>query len=375
MEFIELTEGAARLYVPRAEVPTRRLPAFYNPAMRVNRDIAVAIARVHGQRRPLLVCEPLCGAGARAVRYALEAGARVVAADVNPQAVEIARHNAQLNKVSNRVYVEHSDARLLLHRYAFRNERFSIVDVDPFGSPVPFLDAAVCATLAEGILAATATDTAALFGTYPTKCVKKYAAKSIRAPFSKEIGLRILLAAVAWAACRHDCGIEPLCAYTERHYARVYVRILPRPGAVTRTSKNIGRLMLCSSCGYFSPLRGIIGPQPSTCPHCGKALSVAGPLWIGPYGDPRFCAEAVKQAPSAEAVKLLKSVLEEAATPLGGYHTHHLAAKLGKPPPSSRQVVKLLRERGFIATVAHYDPRVVKTDASFEEVVALLSSL
>ena len=68
---------------------------------------------------------------------------------------------------------------------------FDYIDVDPFGSPNPFLDAAIKRIARDGILAVTATDTAPLCGTYTNACRRKYWAVPLRNELMHEIGIRI----------------------------------------------------------------------------------------------------------------------------------------------------------------------------------------
>lgn len=78
------------------------------------------------------------------MRYALEVGGmlRVTANDIDPKAVEVIRENLELNKVTDRVTAVCSDAALLMYQSSGET-RYHVVDIDPYGSPTHFLDAAV----------------------------------------------------------------------------------------------------------------------------------------------------------------------------------------------------------------------------------------
>lgn len=39
----EITEGLANLYVPKQKKISRKLPVFYNPVMKLNRDISILL--------------------------------------------------------------------------------------------------------------------------------------------------------------------------------------------------------------------------------------------------------------------------------------------------------------------------------------------
>jgi len=167
-----VTEGSVELTVPRlslyakgpSEYVPSKAPVFYNPLMEMNRHIAVLALRVYQRRvgRSLQVCDPLSGCGVRGLRFALEVDDvdRVVLNDLNPQAVKLARFNVEANGLSDLVVVENLDANALLSRSASPSKRFDAVDVDPYGSPSPFLDSAVRALRNGGLIALTATDMA-----------------------------------------------------------------------------------------------------------------------------------------------------------------------------------------------------------------------
>lgn len=59
-------------------------------------------------------------------------------------------------------------------------DRFLIVDIDPYGSPAPFIDAAVQSVADGGMLMVTCTDMAILCGNHSETCYAKYGAMSLR---------------------------------------------------------------------------------------------------------------------------------------------------------------------------------------------------
>lgn len=83
---------------------------------------------------------------------------------------------------------------------------FDFLDLDPFGSPVEFLDTALRSVRRNGVLAVTATDTGVLCGAYRNACLRKYLAEPIRGPLCHEAGLRILIGTVVRYAAKYDLG-------------------------------------------------------------------------------------------------------------------------------------------------------------------------
>lgn len=58
--------------------------------------------------------------------------------------------------------------------------KFDVIDLDPYGCPSMFLDAAVQAVSDGGMLLVTATDMAVLCGNCPETCYTKYGSVSLR---------------------------------------------------------------------------------------------------------------------------------------------------------------------------------------------------
>jgi tRNA G26 N,N-dimethylase Trm1 len=67
-----------------------------------------------------------------------------------------------------------------MYRHRRPTERVSAVDLDPYGCPSPFLDAAVQCVSDGGVLLVTCTDMAVLAGNCPETCYSKYGAVSLR---------------------------------------------------------------------------------------------------------------------------------------------------------------------------------------------------
>jgi len=67
-----------------------------------------------------------------------------------------------------------------MYRHRRPSDRFSAVDLDPYGCPSPFLDAAVQCMSDGGVLLVTCTDMAVLAGNCPETCHSKYGAVSLR---------------------------------------------------------------------------------------------------------------------------------------------------------------------------------------------------
>lgn len=221
-EVEEVKEGLATLLVPKLEtyrqspkeyVPSRA-PVFYNPLMKGNRDMAVAFLRKIrcDCGKGILFSEPLTGTGVRGIRAVLEAGVEHAwINDFSKTATSIAETNVRRNGVADHITVENMDANIynLIH-----GSDFGYLDLDPFGSPSPFLESSIRALKDGGIMAVTATDAATLCGVYPEKATARYGGRSIKTIFPKEFAARLLIYGIVGAAARTEAGAWPLLSYS-----------------------------------------------------------------------------------------------------------------------------------------------------------------
>ncbi|RLG49021.1 MAG: tRNA (guanine-N2)-dimethyltransferase, partial [Thermoproteota archaeon] len=212
-------EGPARFYaspIEPGEEPSSSMPVFYNPAMKVNRDLAVAVYRAAGGGT---AADVMAASGVRVIRLVLEGGcAEALANDRSPMAYLAMRMSFRESGVMDRVRLTMRDANLLMEELGASGARVDYLDLDPYGSPAPFLRSAVGAVRRGGVLAVTATDTAVLFGVYPHKTLRAYWAWGVKTDFMKELGARVLLGFIARVAASRDLWVEPLIYHATRHY-------------------------------------------------------------------------------------------------------------------------------------------------------------
>src|SRR3989338_11210844 len=162
-----LKEGKVKFYSHKPE-PTKKMPVFYNPEMGKQRDITVSALSVFQNKanRKIKVCDPLAGSGVRGIRILKEIKGieNIVFNDVNSESVKLIKKNLRLNKIIKKTEIKKQDARILL----FENKSsFDYIDIDPFGSPIKYLEASAFAIRHKGLFAATATDTGARAGSFP----------------------------------------------------------------------------------------------------------------------------------------------------------------------------------------------------------------
>lgn len=364
-----VTEGAASIRITKGKA-TKRMPVFYNPAMRLNRDVSVLLLDSMGSKG-MRIADPLAATGIRSIRILLElkrsAVKRVFINDVSKDAAAAVRANLKLNGLGGtKIVTGNEEANLFL----LKNRPFDYVDVDPFGSPVGFLDSATSSLSRNGILAVTATDTAALSGTAPGACLRKYWAHPLKNYMMHEFGLRMLIRRAQMAAASREIALFPVYSYSALHYMRVFLRRGSRASDVNGILDRHGLVGCCVRC--FS-ITVFSGSSASGCGSCrSRKVSVAGPMWTSALFDAGLAAR-ISRKYSGPDEKFLKIIAEESRIDSPGfYDTHVISGKFGKSAPKLDSVLSGLRKLGYAASRTHLNPNGIRTDAGYKAVAAMV---
>ncbi len=325
--------------------------------MALDRDLAVAVVRAvlpSGGPRAR-GWETNAATGVRGLRLLAESGrfAAFRLSEAGDRSFPVLEENARRGPGAEAV---HEDARRLPDG---ARRSFDYVDVDPYGSPLPFLGPALAAVREGGVLAATATDLIVLAGAHPKETRRIYGSEPVRGRLGPEGGLRILLATIAASARRDGLVARPLLSYVEGHHLRAYVRLAPAGSA----PDPVGRL----------------DPATFDGPELGTERPV-GPLWVGPLADPDLVARLEVPATSARPTEVARLVAlwreETAIVRPFFFEPNALASSLGLPrPPGLERLIEALRGSGFRASRTHVRPEGLKTDAPRSEVERLARSL
>ena len=380
-----IIEGDTEVLIPRAKASGKeRAPVFFNPAMEENRSIGVCALEAYQttSQRELSICDPLTGTGIRGIRYAREVPKtrRVVINDANPMAVELARRNVELNRLRGTVEVYAEESNNLLSRFATRGQRLDVIDLDPFGSPAPFIESAIRATKAGGLIAMTATDTAALNGVYPKACLRKYGSKPLRVEYGPEVGVRILAASLCSCAARHGFGIKVKLSHSTRHYLRIYATTEKGLKAADESVSNLGYLLHCFNCAYREVRYGHV-LESQRCPNCGAALSAGGPIWLGKIFEKRFCQMTMENLKrrswktKEEISQILGTIMIEADGPPTYFEVDKISEKLRISSISVRRIIEALRSRGYFASRTHFSQKGLRTDAPIRALEETMTAL
>ncbi len=379
-----ITEGLAKIIAPNPEYYRRPdgvyepawAPVFYNPVMKHNRDIAVVIANTLFSGKEWFYVEPLAGTGVRGIRYSLEATGCGVVNDVDPIAYNYIRRNIYFNNLTSRIEAYHMDANILLHTLRHNGLVIDYIDIDPYGSPIPFIDSSLEAIARRGYVATTATDTGTLCCSYREACYRRYGAVCYKTLFLKEMGLRILIGAIVRHAAVHGIALKPLLTYYRDYYYRVYFSV--------EHSCRQAYMILRDNIGYI--IYDTISHNnryERECTSLDRNEVCIGPLWIGSLGDRGFVEDVIKtigrlrdRLPHLEYLKPFLHQLSIEYTINKPYYRYDiLCGLIRRNMPPRRKLVEELNRQGFIAIETHFDPRGVKTDADYNSFMEILESI
>lgn len=385
-EYEIVTEGKAKLFVYRLEsyrvkgsyVPALT-PVFYNPIMKSNRDIMIAFLRTisQGITRELRYGETMTGVGVRCIRAILETSAKFLCEinDISKEAIKLAEKNLSINGIKNGVKTFCVDARVFSSTHSAPEDRFDYLDLDPFGSPAEFIESALTSVRHGGYVGITATDTATLFGNNSIKMFLKYGIIASRIQFNKEFGVRALIASIVLAATKQEIGIRPELAYSEKHYVRVYARVLRGKKYAKESMSNLGFVLYNTRENSWKTVKmeDVIKNDWKK----DENHKIIGPIWISRYIDNEFVRKMYDNSfeLSQESVKMILKIMNENSE-IVGYYDADLTSKLLNV--SSRKIQELIdkiKERGYVATRTLYNPKGIKTDMPYSEFTKVYSEL
>ncbi|NLL95053.1 MAG: N2,N2-dimethylguanosine tRNA methyltransferase [Thermoplasmatales archaeon] len=360
IQTVEIVEGSTPLVVPaeHSDGGPGKITGgvFFNGKMAFNRDVSVMFLRALGG---VSAVDAMSATGARAVRLANEVpGCEVVANDSSRLAHGFISRNIELNSLTN-CRASNKDLRVLL-----AEESFGYVDIDPFGSPMPFLHAAIGGCAKGGVLAVTATDTAPLAGAHRKKCERRYGSRPIRGAMCHEGGLRILLSSLARELAKFDRGMMPLLCHSSDHYYRVYVRVTD---TASHADETLSKLIY-------------MGVDPDTRQRLvSNALSKEtphGPFWGGRLFDDsilgRLDPKGVEEGRRCEkSIALWKSELDRIPYV---YCADEMSSHAGVGSPRFADLLDRLSEIGPVSPT-HISPTSFRTEIPATEIVAVLRSM
>ena len=386
---------------------------FYRPNSRIIRDLGVLALCVLQEERAgsssrLKILDAMSGSGVRSLRYGQEVPGRPW---IHSNELMYGDHPLKRNLEAlvdvGQVQVTSEDAVDIYMRSRINKDRFDFVDCDAFGTGQPHTAEAWWAVEKNGLLYLCATDSCTTAGHNPHKAISGYAGVAHAMPSSNEQGLRLLLGAAWREAAARNLHATPVFSFFHRPSSsfRVMMRLHKpkRPPAAAYAS--LGYVGRCQQCGELWQLGSAeLGDAIADRKACGcqclcdgdagngnqmasddvaGAISLSGPLWIGPLHNATFVRQMLEHAEGRgwdDAVALLESFAAEAHAEEGGallfYHLGEVQRALAArdlPLPPLQKLIALLEEEGFASSGSHSERKALKTSASLEQVVRVVA--
>lgn len=351
-----IKEGSIKLRVPEVEKISKGMGVFYNPVMSLNRDISVLLLNSI-KKDHLQIADPLAATGVRSVRFLKELSKNkiknVCINDCDKDSEELIKQNLALNKIRHKrikkISIKNEDASLFL----LNSAGFDYIEIDPFGNPNPFLDAACKRIARGGILAVTATDTSALCGTFPNACIRKYWARPKKDAVMHETGLRILIRKVQLVAAQYDKALVPVFSYSKEHYMRTFLKNEKSKSKVDDILRHHA---------YFND---------------------SGPMWIGNLWDKNLAVKIYKNAiknnifkNNKELIKFLKIIKDESEINTVGFYDLHDICKRNKIKNLQKKqiIINKIKNAGYQASDTHFKGEGVRSNITFNQLIRIVKN-
>lgn len=393
-------------------------------------------AAANGHKQSFKILDALSASGLRALRYGHELPfvTSVTANDLSTTAAESIRQNVKQNGLEEIIKVSEGDALGVMYRAIAddmdnrdsrgnpsKDNKFDVIDLDPYGTAAPFFDAAVQAVRDDGgMLAVTCTDSALWAGhCYTEKSFALYGGIPAKGLHSHESGLRLILHAVGSSAARYGLHIEPLISLSIDYYTKLFIKVTKSPAAVKFHGSKTMLVYTCDSgCGAWvtQPMlkaklteskkgnvlfykHGMhVGPTADQhCEHCGSKMHLSGPMYAGPIHSRDFVESLLKQIPEADAEVyetlprlegMLGNVMEEFfLEPEDRQKPAHkdadiavideypfffmparVASALACPTPPEDHIRGALKHLGYKVGTSHCRPGSIKTNAPWASI-------
>ncbi|GAA5982408.1 hypothetical protein JCM10908_006634 [Rhodotorula pacifica] len=432
----ETVEDAAGAKRRKAEDGTAAQPAAAATESSSETATAAEPVREEGTLPPpptfkFSLLEALSATGLRAIRYAKELPLLryVIANDLSASAVEDIRRNIAFNGLApkglyslpgteglqeeaikpgkewskaaieearlGKVRVNEGDACVFMYQHRAEDARFDCVDLDPYGSAVPFLDAAMNAIADGGLMCVTCTDMGVLAGhNYPEKAFTHYGGVCVNAEYSHEVGLRLVLHALATTAARYGRYIEPQLSLSIDFYVRLFIRVRTAPKEVKALPSKTALVYYCHTCQspHWQPFGRVqervsekngnvnstyhvpAGPPEEVrgdrCSECGGKFHIGGPMWAAPLHNKAFVRDMLTHVEehasdfkTADRIKgMLTVALSETEAPLY-FSPSKMASLFNAVCPPITTFGSALLNAGYEISRSHAVAGSIKTNA------------
>ncbi|MCH1527549.1 MAG: hypothetical protein L7S49_04980 [Candidatus Poseidoniaceae archaeon] len=405
--FVHLRDHQTRpSHMPRGPA-AKTGEGFLNPAMAPARTRSVMLLSdamendwLVSENKTVRVLDALCATGVRPRRWRREVPCqerlRITANDLDSDALSWAKKSHETNPIGDNILWIPEPSRFAKEQEGIVEDGiqwvnedakkimvecpFQWIDLDPFGSPVNFLDAAIQSISRIGVLEVTATDTAALCGSAKTSAARRYGSVGITDSYMHDDATRILLGVIARIAAMHDKSMHPILSLFDGHHVRVSVLLKRSKEVASNWNDQIGYRIRSQPYHFASQPTG----------------EYSGPMWTGPLFDAeiagrmtiekaiQLCAGKEDDYPedwdevdiehSRREIERSVRHISQSADLLSQEHLLiaiddlGIAAGIGQIP-SMKKLKSGLEERGFKMARCHMPEPMFATDADWQTVL------
>ncbi|MEM5830543.1 MAG: hypothetical protein QXL82_03485 [Candidatus Aenigmatarchaeota archaeon] len=331
--------------------------AFYNPQMKIVRNLNIEIYKNYAKNNYKFL-DLLASIGANSIRVKKSIpNLEVYSNDISKEAISLLEKNAEINNVKINIFNE--NAKYLKCKL---KEKFNIIDIDPFGSPIKFFPYIIDFLSKETLLSLTATDLGTLYGKYSDACLSRYGIFSIDNDMKNEIALRNLISYSVRYFSAFNFSFNVIFSYSEKHFAKVYILLKKssKKRIHRKIRENMGFISFCPKCLYKST------NIEKKCVFCNSDLEIIGPTYIGKLFDENFISNAIKNAEYLDVKKIfeksLKDYAKDYSLPPTTFNTHLLAKNLKTNVKSIENLINSLKEIGVKASKSYLDSKSIRTE-------------
>ena len=380
----EVVEGQTKFFIADDGDRIYDTSVFYNPKMIINRDFTLLMLdTIYSlEKKSLIYVDPLAGTGVRSFRIIEELPPEsvelLVISDRSPKAVEIIERNSTNLKRKDGIRIQRADAFNLISQLLKEKIFPDIIDIDPFGSPIDFIEVSLRALRkSEGYFFATATDLQVLCGRYSDACFRIYNSVPTRYHLCHEVALRILIYNVLVSAGRLGLAIQPLISINHEHFLRIKFKIIESKEIANKQHKDQGYVHFCKKCSDYKLTKIKETLESNLCSICGTNLETAGPLWLGSLYSKKHVSLMLEkldtlELPSKKQIKKILDLIQEEEELPFFFFLPYVLRQINRKGVSRQQVIEGLKEKGFKASRTIFDPEGLKTNASFLAVVEVV---
>ena len=387
MEFSKIIEGGKEYYVPSPiinnKIPRKSDEVFFNPHQKINRDISVLVLKVFAKlnnKDNIVICEPFGGIGVRTCRYALEVPSSTIHYnDVNPKAFRIAQHNfSHLSELyRDKISAHNGEFTDFLNSLYLDHPLMDFMDIDPYGSPIPFVHRSLKFVTTQGLLAFTATDLASLSGLYPRAMYAKYGIGMFEDRIGNvhELAARSLITGIQSIGLTQNQSLIPVFTLYYRHFIRTF---MIRIRGVDKVLDRTGFLCKCDKCNTM--FQTSLTAKGIVCSFCQSFLiRRVGPLYLGKLHNESYLTPLnddpnIKDKNSSKNLsKIINLIHEENKLDIPwSYDLSHVAKKISRPIPPMDFIIEKLNELGYKCHKTHYSGTSLKTNANFSDLCEII---